>query len=222
VPTIKRQLAIGALVLAAVVVVAGVVGLTIGYYRYYKPLIRPMGFVGAVGRLDESVANTSAFSAPESRELSEQQWRRYCDIKAAIVEAVGSSSLSVVEAQRAVLLGRISHDPPSVEYREALRAIGEIGPAFLRGKAAQVKALNEATFSGDEYLWVEHQVFAAAGLELPRLDLDGMRAAPQNREHRVAVTSTPVDAGGAAANRRLVSGRRSDLDAWSALAFFGL
>jgi hypothetical protein len=220
--TMRKRLVVAGLALLGVLVLAAIVGGTVGYYRVYKPILRPVGYVGALDRFDETIVNKSPFRPPDSGELTEQQWSRYRDVKAAVMSAVGPSSADVFVAAKAALLRTTTPAAPRVEYRTALQAIGEIGPAFIAAKAAQVKALNNAGLSRDEYRWVERQVFAASDVALQELDVQSMKTAPQDGRNLIDVRSAAVAAGAASANRRFVPERRSDLARWAALAFFGL
>jgi hypothetical protein len=220
-PSIKRQVAIAAIVLAGLLLVAVVVTGTVGYYRYYKPLIRPAGFTNMTARLEETLENKTVFTAPASPGLTPEQWQRYCDVEAAVETAIGPG-VAVVDAQRRSLLASATRATPDVRYRDALRALGEIGTPYIRGKAAQVKAMNRARLSKAEYAWIRRQVFAAAGLALAQLDFERFRTAPLDGREYVEIRTFAPEEASRALNLSLVSARSAKLPDWLALAFFDL
>jgi hypothetical protein len=215
------KLAIGALAIVGVLVVGALIAGMIGYYRVYVPVLRPVSYVAASGHLDDSLENTTPFQPPASGAVTADQWSRYCEVKTAVRSAVGPS-LRILEEQARWLLANMGPAANTVQYRAALRAIGEIGPPFLGAKYAQAKALNRAHFSLEEYRWVQRQVFASANLVLAELDLRGMEAAPQERREAIDVKiSAPVK--GHQAGTALIGTRPgAELESWRALAFFGL
>ncbi len=219
--TTKKQVAIAVLALLGVLVLVVVVVATYGYQRFYAPLVRPLMYVTASGRLEQGLRNASPFQAPESGAITPEQWARYCDVETA-VEAVAGQRAAVMARQRDALTADAARQTGSVTFLAAIAAFREIGPDYLKAKQAQVEAMNTAGFSKEEYRWVRRQVFLAAGLSHADLDLDGMRTAAQDKRDKVDVKTTAPDAAAEAANGALVAGRRAQLDTWLALAFFDL
>jgi predicted transglutaminase-like cysteine proteinase len=217
----RSTLTVAALAIAGLVVLAVIIAGTVGYVRVYKPMLRPIGFIGASVRLEETIENQRTYTPPSSGELTSDQWSRFCDVKSAVRAAIGSS-MAEVEQQKQALLATAEKNPAGVPYRAALGAVGEIGPAFLTAKNAQVQALNRARFSIEEYRWVQRQVFASAGLALAELDIASMNTAPQERRDVIEVkTSTALEVSRALRDR-VLSRDKAELESWRALAFFGL
>lgn len=219
--TTKKQVAIAILALAGVLVLVLVVAGTYGYQRFYAPLVRPLMFVTAAGRLEQGLRNTSPFQVPESGALTPEQWTRYCDVEEAVETVVGPA-MGVMAKQREALASNASQQSGEVPLMTAIAAFREIGPVYLKAKQAQIDALNKAGFSMDEYRWVRRQVLLGAGLPLAELDLDGMKTAAQEKRAGVEVKTTAPEPTAAATNGALVSPRRAQLESWLALAFFDL
>jgi hypothetical protein len=219
--TTGKKLAIGVLAILCVLVVGAAIAGMIGYHQVYVPLLRPVSYVAASARLDDSLENATPFHPSASGAVTPDQWARYCEVKAAVRAALGPSS-RILEEQARWLAANMGAPANTVELRAALRAIGEIGPAFLGAKYAQVKALNRAHFSIEEYRWVQRQVFGAANLALAELDIRGMETAPQERREAIVVTvSASLEVGQVV--KALVRTRpAAELESWRALAFFGL
>jgi hypothetical protein len=221
VASIGKQVLVAVLVLVGVLVVGAVVLGTVGYVRYYEPLVRPLTFVGGGGRLESGVKNTARFEPPASGEMSSAQWSAYCAVSTSVAGAL-RSSVGTLEAQRRLLAAQADRQRGRVPYREALAAFREIGSPYLKAKQAQVEALNRAGLSLAEYRWIQVQVFAAAGLPLAVLDLEGMRTAPQEQRAVVDVEVTPAPNVGDTVRALVRSRQALDLESWRALAFFGL
>jgi hypothetical protein len=217
----KQQVAIAVLSLVGVLVLILVVVGTYGYQRFYAPIVRPLMFVTASGRLEQSLSTTSPFQAPASGALTPEQWSRYCDVETA-VEATMGQSMGVVVRQRDVLTATAKQKAGTVSFLTAIAAFREIGPVYLKAKQAQVNAMNRAGFSLEEYRWVRRQVFLGAGLVFSELDVVGLRTAAQEKRYSVDVKTTSPEPAAATANGTLVSARRPELDTWLALAFFDL
>jgi hypothetical protein len=217
----KKQIIIAALVIVGLLVVAAIALGTFGYFRYYKPLVQPLVFVSGAGRLEGLVRNAAPFEPPASGDVTPAQWSKYRDVTAAVVAAL-PASMGVVEAQKRSLQAAAAQQGGRVPFRVALAAFGEIGPAFLKAKQAQVDALNRAEFSVAEFRWVQRQVFAAADLPLAELDLEGMRTAPQEGRDYVDVKKSTATEVSQAVRDRVRSRPASEVETWLALAYFGL
>jgi hypothetical protein len=204
-------------VLVLVLIVAG----TYGYQRFYAPIVRPLMFVTAAGRLEQSIRSPSPFQPPASGALTPEQWSRYCDVESA-VEAVMGKTMGVMAKQRETLGADAAKRTGAVPLMTAVAAFREIGPVYLKAKQAQVEAINRAGFSREEYRWVRRQVFIAAGLSLSELDLEGMRTAAQDRRDSVDVRTISPAPAAATENEALVASRWAQLESWLALAFFDL
>ncbi len=219
--TLKKQVAIAILALIGVVVLILVVVGTYGYQRYYAPILRPLMFVTAAGRLEQSLKNTSPFQPPASGALTPEQWSRFCDVESA-VEAVMGKTMGVMAKQRETLTADAVTRTGAVPLMTAIAAFREIGPVYLKAKQAQIQALDRAGLSLEEFRWVRRQALLGAGLPLAELDVEGMRTAPQEKRDRVEVKTIAPDPATTAENGALVASRRAQLESWLALAFFDL
>lgn len=218
----RQQVTIVLFVVGIVLVVVVVVAGTIGYQRMYRPLLRPLGFVSAAGKLEGSLRNTAPFTPQHASEVSPDQWRRFCDVESAVQTAL-NSAMDTLSTQRDAILATTDRDTGQVPFHTALAAIGAIGSAFIKAKAAQVDAMNRVDLSLEEFQWVRRQAYASVGLPLAELALDRMRSAAQDRLELVDVRTFPARLPEASEEvRRLQAERRALLTRWSALAFFGL
>jgi hypothetical protein len=221
VASVGKQVLVAALVVVGLLVVGAVVLGTVGYVRYYEPLVRPLTFVGGAGRLESGVRNTARFEPPASGAMTSVQWADYCAVSGAVAGTL-RSAVRTVETQRQVLVAQAEKQGGRVPYREALAAFREIGSVYLKAKQAQVEGLNRAGLSLAEYRWIQVRVFAAASLPLAVLDLEGMRTAPQEQRGVVDVQASPAPPVSEAVRNLVRARQASELESWRALAFFGL
>jgi hypothetical protein len=108
-----------------------------------------------------------------------------------------------------------------------MQPLGAITRVYAQSKETQVRALNEAGFSLDEFEWIRTQVYAAAGLPLARFDLGELlrvtgEGGPGLLEQEIAIRRNREPAFVPEQNKALAQPHRSQLEAWRALAFFGL
>lgn len=91
---------------------------------------------------------------------------------------------------------------------------------LLEAKRAQVEALNAVGFSKSEYEWVRNQLYAAAGVDLAQLDLEGL--ASFNTAEDLVDISRPRPVPSAQGNQPGDDRLTKNLRRWRPLAFFGL
>ena len=112
---------------------------------------------------------------------------------------------------------------PMTAYRDLFGIIAE-------AKRAQVDALNAQQFSVDEYGWVKHRFYEAAGVALTGVDFrelaeqmkDGNFGALQKKDDATAMTTDTPGIGIPDANRTLVAPYKEKLNAWMVYGAFGL
>jgi hypothetical protein len=100
-----------------------------------------------------------------------------------------------------------------------LLVFGDIRSVYMSAKMAQVDAMNRANFSKEEFEWVRKQLYAAAELSWSQVDVSDVIAGTHDPtvEVRQFSPGQPVSA-----NERLARPLAPKLQAWQALAFFGL
>lgn len=199
-----------------------VIALTAGYLLLYRPYIAPLGYVASGARLEERLTNRSRYVPPAGGRVSEEQVTRFVHVEERI-EAVVGSRIEFVRTGYDELLRAAADGARGPTRREAHRALGAIGPVFMRAKSAQIDALNEMGFSKAEYQWVRSQVYAEAGLTLSRLDLEAILSPDDQRfEQIISVRTTRPDDIVRQPDAQLVERYLPKLKEWLALAFFDL
>jgi hypothetical protein len=93
---------------------------------------------------------------------------------------------------------------------------------MIEAKRAQVEALNQASFSLEEYHWVRQQVYAAVGIVAAGFDVKDIKqlaeqaAGRGEREPAASIGDVPER------NKELVKPYEKKLQEWAPLAYFGL
>jgi hypothetical protein len=214
-----KKLAIGCVVLIAVVAIGG----TIGSYMIYRKVSSTVsGFaeLATIPEIERSVTNRTPFRAPASGELSPAQLDRYLTVQRRIRTHLGAR-VNEFERRYRTLLAK---DSATVTDAPALiSAYRDLATGYVEAKRVQVDALNEAGLSLDEYRWVRRQAYTALGM--PMMDMDVAQLVQQVQSGGTParpVTTTPLGLSGTPATLKLVEPHRKVLEANAGLAFFGL
>jgi hypothetical protein len=176
-----KKLFFGCLIFVMLFGAAAAVG---GYLFVWKPLQAVTTDWGEcvtnlrdIREMDEALENRAAFEEPKDGLLSEEVVERFVEVQRAI---------SVAQAEHETLRERMDglRDRGDLSYEELVAAFVEFSGALRGAKVEQIIALNAHDFSLEEYRWVRHAFFAAAGVglvpfeapELPAFEfnLDGL------------------------------------------------
>jgi hypothetical protein len=217
-----KKLAIGCLVVAAVLVVALGVG-SYFLYRAASPYIAGLRELGEIAQLDRGIANTADYSPPDSGELTEEAVRRFVSVQEAI-EARLRDRVNELRRRIETIDRAVKDQDRDASPTEILAAMSGLAAVLADGKRAQVEALNKAGFSRREYEWVRRQVYQAAGLVLSELnfaDPESMARAAQDSGGLLRRV-TRADAEVPARNKALVAPYVERLKSWLAFGMAGL
>jgi hypothetical protein len=220
-----KKLLVGCLV----IVVLGAILFAVGGYILYRaasPVLQDarnyMQNLSQLGELDREIANQSAYSAPASGELTEEQVQRFVRVQESVKASLGQRMREIEEKYKYLKSNATNDQQPS--FTEVMNSLREIGGIFVDARRYQVEALNKERFSQAEYSWVRDRVFQAAGVEaVARVDLKALAdAARQNTglNDLQAPDLPKVDV--PEKNRALVKPHLGLMDEWIPLAFFGL
>ena len=171
-----RNVALGCL---TVLVLLGLVG----SFLVYRFVIRPTqnvisGFedLGNFDELNARVVNTRDFFVPENGLLSEAQLERFASVQLALRGHL-TAELEALETRLEPYANQ--ENLGLNDIRELLGSARELPALLMQVKEAQVEALNEQTFSLEEYAWVRREVLRAAAAtfedaSLSAVDLSGL------------------------------------------------
>jgi len=217
-----KKVAIGCLVVAAVLVVVLGVGAYL-IYRAASPYIAGVAQLAEIPELEKAVANTSAFSAPEGDLLTEQMVSRFAAVQEAMQAHLGPRLADLKAKAEAFDRMAKEHDRKA-SPAEALAALSGLATLLVEGKRAQVEALNKAGFSHDEYRWVRERVYEAAGIALSELNLSDPQALAEAARNSGGLVREVTKSGAEAParNKELVAPYVEKLKEWLALGLVGL
>jgi hypothetical protein len=201
-----------------------VIGVGAGYWFVYRPAkayIAGFQQLGQLAELDKQVSNTSPFTAPENGELTEAVVARFVKVQEEMQAKLGAKAAEL-KTKYDMIERAQKGENRSASLTEVLGAVKDLAGILVEGKRAQVNALNQAQFSLEEYHWVRQQVYAAAGVALSEVDLQGFASAVKSGKPDVEVKHAEVNPEVPERNKELVKPFAPKLQEWIALSFFGL
>lgn len=219
-----KKLLLGCLVILILGVVAAVVG-SYFLYRAASPLIQDArDYVQGMSELDDlerKISNQSSYTPPASGELTDSQVARFVRVQEQVRTQLGQRFAQIEERYRYLKDGAPQNDVPITELLGSLR---DITGVYVDARRYQVEALNNQTFSQDEYSWVRDRVFQAAGVEIgSRIDLGKLQDAIRERTGVEGIRAEKLPMREVPAkNRALVKPYVARMDEWLPLVFFGL
>ena len=214
-----KKFAIGCLIVAAVVIVVGGI---LGYFFIWRPAssyIASFSQLGEIADLDKQVTNKASFTPPASGELNKELVDRFVKVQEGMEQALGPT-FTQLKTKYDVLDKAMKSEKREATVLEGVNALKDLATVIVQAKRAQVQALNTTSFSLDEYRWVRGQAYAAAGLPLTQIDLEGIAAAAKEGGNVVRKAPEPGEI--PAVNKELVAPYAEKLKEWIALGFFGL
>jgi hypothetical protein len=213
-----KGLGIGLLIAAGVLLlVIGTAG-TVFYLKIYRPVGAPIAALGIAKKVEDlRLQNRTEFLPPISGELTEAQTANFAAVEGRVQEQLATRN--AVLAQTQADLER-ANEANVLSVPTTLLAFGDVQGFYVDAKKAQVDAMNRANFSKEEFEWVRKQLYHAAGLRLSQLDVSEILAGVRD----ATVQVHRFEQGGPVPerNQRLARPLASKLQAWGALAFFGL
>jgi hypothetical protein len=223
-----KKFAIGCLIVLAIGIVVGGVGLYFAYDRLIKPGIAMATSVKELARLGEiekSVKNTAAFTAPANGELTEAMVSRFVKVQQQVEQKIGPR-LKELKAKSELVqkLDEGSNDGKGkFTFADVATGIKDLVSTLIEAKSAQVEALNQTDFSLKEYEWVRNQAYAAIGVVAVGIDMKKFAADAQAGNVKgLPKPEREVTGDVPARNKELVAPYEKQLQAWAPLAFFGL
>jgi hypothetical protein len=223
-----KKIAIGCLIVLAIGLVVGGIGMYFAYERLIKPGIAMAASIKELARLDEiekSIKNTGAFSAPANGELTEAMIGRFVKVQQHVEQKLGPR-LKDLKA-KSELLDRLnggnSESTGKFTLADIATGVKDLVATVIEAKSAQVDALNQSDFSLKEYEWVRSQSYAAAGLPTVGIDLRKFAADAQaGKVNGLPKPERDVTADVPQRNKELVAPYEKQFQSWAPLAFFGL
>lgn len=225
-----KKIVLGCSLVVLILAIAGGAGMYFFVYRPAKAFVSSMAELGEITELDKRVANQQAFAAPDDGALSQTQVQRFVAVQESIQTRLGARAKEFETKYKAM-----SEQPAeSRSVSEIAGAYRDLFGFIAEAKRAQVDALNAQGFSLDEYGWVKHRFYEAAGVALTGVDLrelagqmkDGnFEALEQATGSGEAATTEAADTSAIdvpETNRALVAPYKDKLQSWFVYGAFGL
>ena len=220
-----KKFAIGCLIIVVLCLAVLSVG---GFYLYRaaSPVIDSarsyLQGLSELGELEKDITNQSPYTPPPSGELTDVQVQRFVRVQDNVRAALGQRMTEIEEKYKHLKPNADRSDPPSP--LDMISGLGEIAGVFTQARRLQVNALNQESFSQEEYSWVRDRIFQAAGVEVTNMiDLRKLEDAVEKGTgindigiERMPRPKVPEK------NRALVKPYLNKMDEWLPFAFFGL
>nr|MBA3231297.1 hypothetical protein [Acidobacteriota bacterium] len=155
-----KKLALGCGVVVLLLAIAGA-GVAYYVYRQIGATITQFAEFAQVPDLERGVRNRAAFTPPVSGELTEQQVERLVRVQNRIRERLGER-FAEFEQRHKTLLEKDRAN--ALDLPEVFAMYRGLATAWMDAKRQQVEALNEVSFSLEEYRWVRDRSYSALGL----------------------------------------------------------
>jgi hypothetical protein len=212
-----KKLAIGCLVVFALVVVAGV---GVGFYGYYKlkSTFAQIAELGQVADLEAGVKIKTPFVIPDSHELTAAQVDRLVQVQTRVRARLGASAEALQRNYKSLDKKEMNvTDLPAL-----LSAYKDMAHALIDAKRAQVEALNDLGLSLGEYRWIRTETYRALGVPYVDMDFAQIAERARNGGQPGALQVNGFSDKGPESNVKLVEKHRKSLEDNVALASFGL
>jgi len=213
-----KKLAIGC---GVIVLLLGVATTVTFYVLAHKArsYLQQSGVMQSIESLGKGVTNNAPFTPPASGQLTDDMVRRFVSVQDAIVEKLGPRFRELAAMEDEMLRRQAAERRQSTAAEDFKNVTADMG-FILQAQGAWVDGLNQQRFSMDEYQWVRHHVYAAAGLNVTELigrNLGDMIA-------RGNVTTKPIAESSEVSqhDKDIVAPYLPKLKNAAALAFFGL
>jgi hypothetical protein len=215
-----KKLALGCGVVVLLLAIAGA-GVAYYVYRQVGATITQFGEFAQVPDLERGVRNRAAFTPPVSGELTEQQVERLVRVQNRIRERLGERFAEFEQRHKRLLEKDRAN---ALDLPEVFAMYRGLATAWMDAKRQQVEALNEVSFSLEEYRWVRDRSYSALGLPFMEIDvtriIEDLKRGLSSGEPGVLRGSLGED--GNAANGTIVTRFKKHLEENLALATLGL
>jgi hypothetical protein len=214
----------------AVIVVLGCIATAVALYMGYraaKPMIDSarsgITNLGELAKSDEKIANKAKYAAPDNHELTDAQVARYVAVQEQVRKQLGAKWDDLV-AKANGFQKKQDAEHRDLTFSEATALLSDFGSLFVEARRAQVDALNAQQFSSDEYTWVKHRVYEAAGLDLAgALNLKALTEIARKQAEEAGAPAPEIKLPEAPEkNKALVKPHLEKLKDWLPLAMMGL
>lgn len=162
-----KKLAIGC---GIVLLLFGIAGAAAMYYVYRQvaPTIAQFREFAQVPDLERNVTNRASYTPPATGELTEQQIERLVQVQNRVRERLGDRFAKLEQRHKALLE---KAQAQAVDLPEIMAVYRGIASAWMDAKRQQIEALNEASFSLEEYRWVRERAYQALGQPFVEIDV---------------------------------------------------
>jgi hypothetical protein len=220
-----KKFAIGCLVVLALLMVVGGIGLYFAYDRLFKPgmeMAASLKELSTLADMEKQVRNTATFDVPQGDELTQAMVDRFVNVQQQMQAGLGPR-MADLKAKYDQLDKLLEGENRGASVREIAASLKDLTSIVIAAKKAQVEALNASGFSVREYEWVRGQVYAAIGVAAVGFDMK--KVAEEVKAGNVDAISKPERGTVGEAperNKALVAPHEQQLKDWAPLAFFGL
>lgn len=214
-----KNVAIGCAIVAGMLMLMAGIG---GYFLYSSAQKYISGYaeLAEIPALNEQIRNQSAYRAPANGRMTAAQVNSYIRIQQSIREDLGVR-FSQLEQKYDQLTRTLEDKQREPKVRELLEAWADVVSLIVDAKRAQVKALNDAGSSLEEYYWIRQQTLMALGYGAFSLNLEALAEDPS----KMLAPLSPADTAGLEVlqhNRALLQEHEDSIEEWLALSFFGI
>jgi hypothetical protein len=162
-----KKLAIGCGIVVLLFAVAGA-AVTYYVYRQISSTVAQFAEFAQVPELERSIRNRGSFTPPATGQVTEQQIERLVRVQNSIRTRLGERFAELEQRHRALLA---KGEATAVDLPEILRMYSGLAATWMDAKRQQIEALNEASFSLEEYRWVRDRAYTAIGVPFMEIDV---------------------------------------------------
>jgi hypothetical protein len=220
-----KKVAIGCLIVLAVLGVAGGIG---SYYVYrtvkakFGDTLTQLAALSKAPELERQVRNTAEYTPPADGVLAAAQVERFVAVQTAVRTQMGARFADLERRYKTLIEKK---EATALDLPELLSAYKDLAGIWIAGKQAQVEALNAQGFSLAEYRSVRDRAYRAVGLPLMSVDVSqiidkAMRGEPV--EQPAPHFEGSVGPTGPTENQKIIEAHKKKLEDNAALAIFGL
>jgi hypothetical protein len=162
-----KKLALGCGIVLLLMGIAGA-GLAYYVYRQVSDTVRQFAAFAEVPELERGIRNRAPFTPPATGELTEQQLERLVQVQSRVRDRLGSR-FAEFETKYKTLLDKQRAN--ALDLPAIVAAYRDLASAWMDAKRQQIEALNEASFSLEEYRWVRDRAYRAIGQPFVEIDV---------------------------------------------------
>jgi hypothetical protein len=210
-----------ALAIIMTLVVVAFVGVGFYVYRQVKSTVTQFAELAQLPQIESRVRVRGPYAAPTSEELTEKQVARFMQVQTQVRQRLGER---FAEFERKYKALADKKDATLADAPTVIAAYRDLAATWLEAKRTQVDALNDAGLSLEEYRWIRNQAYRALGVPFVDLDVSKIVESAQRGDSSVEPTQLrgAIGPAGPAANQKLITAFKKQLEDNLALASFGL